>query len=1043
MNLVQPPRQLTSPIPRSQNELLTGNPYDVFRVLYWSLWSPPTLIAYTEQLLETHSIYHVATKHTEISPLYHLRLLALVAALLIVLGIGLIFTLLLVLFQLSNPLPSLTTIGGSAIAAVCAMLLSYGVCRLFIQDISLGMTAIFTLGTANGLLFGLAILASHSEAAEFRATLVGICFGGLFGLLISTFPHYLPSLRSAETYNFIFILTLNFVVWATFFFISIPFTWGTMAIAIVFGLFAFVCAWLRPDDWLLSLLFNYRTKEYNSFYFSQVSPLPSDTLARNLLHWLDIQWDEVIPLLPSFVAQRGQKKVVLKAINQALDDLQKDKDLLKKSEQIYVFYTSEDLLPKRNSKKKHNNTQNSKGTIKAGFLSTLQKPFSWRKLQSAQERKEYRKKLVLQPKDKSVSKRLRLPEENKLHSSMQGFHYLALRQPKAAKEAFDKASASDYRDEMSKIAGFLADLLEDEQISDNPPLKIPKKPRFPAHKATWDIFERLQKVVRYMWILRACSDFESFIEIVFMLESEFREMRLYLGQHNKTNDRTNNPEAMKCEYIYVNTSYDLNTDNLGKDLRVPTVDKLPEKNILVDIANAWEKDYGNITRYLVTSLAQSMQVDALNNQFSWYIPKNLEILEATQKNVYLAELNLRLDHFSQPDGNKVANLDDFMEHYTRVCDLDTRISSVKPVKKNPFGFTEPIGNNNGIFVGRKNQLNNIMNSWKVGKFRPILITGQRYSGKTSLIRQADSKSGAAMDIAYINSRQHEGRFTIQQILLRIADAIAEITSLTPPDFSNTHADPYRPFQQYIRNCCSYTGNRGLVVVLDGFEHIEQNIATPTSLDKLMHFLWALADSEPSLGVVFSTTTTLGEINESFNTPFSQTLLPIEVGFLNYSEVAELLQTSSPDFSPYITDDTVNEVFNYTYGQPFLTQLIGHLLVEHFNREVNESNTYRDPLIKLRDLELCLTQELHFAQDSRQYYTSVLHEASQIDPSAKAILKMIARNENGIFHEQLERALNLNISNRTLEILEKRQIIKQQDKRWFISIKLFKEWLYRE
>lgn len=984
MNLVQPPRRLTSPIPRTQDQLLTGNSHDFFQVLYWSLWSPPTLISYVEERLVEHTNQSTRYSNSQASfhPIFYLRLIALLTAIFIVLFICAVYTISVFVFNLSSPTPSAPMILLSFGLAVGVIILTYLLCRLFIEDVSLGMATILTLGLANGLLVGLIGLSSNAESAQFRAALIGICWGGTFGLLFSTFYYYFRGFPS-KLVGYFFVLTSNFLAWAILFAIFIPKTVGNAAVVGLAGLIAFGFAYYRPDDWIYSILINRRTQAFNSFYFSQVSPLPDYTLGRNLLHWLDIQWDEVIPELPKFVAQKGQKHAVMKAIDQALTDLQQDKakDLLQKSEQIFVFYANSDLLPKPEPQKRWS-IKGSKRSPRNNIISLLRNPSSWISLPSSQKRKEYRHELYLRKGNENPVLEINSEQEDRLHASMRGFQYLEMEQPKAAKKAFEQAPASDRRSEMVAIADCLATLLDDEQISDNPPLKIPKKPDFPSRRATWDIFERLQKVVRTMWILRSCSEPESFQSVVKDLDDEFGELNGYLEEGAN------------------------HADLAG----------LPEKRLLIRIVKEWEDEF--------IQFALSFGI--------WH--------EIRDQNLH-SNLSRVKDSDLPPSVRSVTH-ETWEQFFREKCRSNPRTLTVKPVKTNPYAFEEPISAHNGIHVGRRDQLDHISSAWEVGNFQPVLLTGQRFSGKTSLIREADSKSGIKMDVAYINLRQFEGRFSVNRILLWIANAVSELTSFATVDLDRSVDDPEHAFQQFIHTCCSYTGNRGLVIVLDGFEYLELHMIDEV-LDRLMHFLWALAETEPSLGIVFSTTSIEAEIKARYNSPFSDTLRAVEVGMLTKSEVEKLLQTPTPNFLPYVTDNTVNCVYELTNGQPFLTQLIAFHLVERFNSQAKERDCQRSPLITPEDLAYCRRPDTHFHRDCQRYYMGILREATAVHHSAEAILRTISDERHGMTKDHLDESLQMPIELRTLLLLEGHNIIRQLDNHWQISVELFREWLSRQ
>jgi len=377
----------------------------------------------------------------------------------------------------------------------------------------------------------------------------------------------------------------------------------------------------------------------------------------------------------------------------------------------------------------------------------------------------------------------------------------------------------------------------------------------------------------------------------------------------------------------------------------------------------------------------------------------------------------------------------------------------------PYCYTEPLRTTH-TFQGRQPQLQVIKQAWTPGQLQPLLLYGQPLIGKTSLLCNAALAHAQSVAVAIVNvALVNRGTDVITRLFLNICGEVERVVFHTAPDNyaleQHLTGNPYQFAQNYIRDICQQLRNRVLVVALDNIEALfllqnptkTNSLAfspTPAALDSFMNTLWHLSHHVHNLTFVFVTKQMPGQLLP-LSQDFFNTMRFLKVSYLEEGDVTTLLQEPVPNFLPCFTQGALTSVYQLTAGQPFLVQLLGSCLVQHYNRQV-KSEQPLDPLFSASDVAKVVTDDPEFIQQSQRYFVRLLAYLKTINPDYEPILRAVAAKPAGCSQAEISTAVTAAsakpVANlqQQLQSLQKHEVIYTQNNKWFIRVELLERWL---
>ncbi|MBD1815126.1 ATP-binding protein [Microcoleus vaginatus DQ-U2] len=313
------------------------------------------------------------------------------------------------------------------------------------------------------------------------------------------------------------------------------------------------------------------------------------------------------------------------------------------------------------------------------------------------------------------------------------------------------------------------------------------------------------------------------------------------------------------------------------------------------------------------------------------------------------------------------------------------ISMAQPVSI-PYTIGDPVQGN--LFVGREDIIRQLEELWVKGNpLQCVALYGARRMGKTSILLNASNCLGSKVQLAYVNLlRVGDCSQGVGELLIFITDAIAKTVKIAPPADRDLLDLPYLTFGRYIEQVIANIES-GLIIALDEFEKIEELIDAGNINQDFIGFLRGMVQMSSKVAFAFAGLHTLDEMTEDYFNPFFASIIPIRVGFLSLGATRQVLANPDDDFLLDYKPEALDRIYELTHGQPYLTQLVGFLLVRLYNDQVFEMGRPRDPMFTLEDVATVINDPEFFSR-GRYYFTGVWGQAAQGASGQQEILKAL-------------------------------------------------------
>ncbi|MEM1171665.1 MAG: ATP-binding protein [Cyanobacteria bacterium P01_H01_bin.35] len=370
------------------------------------------------------------------------------------------------------------------------------------------------------------------------------------------------------------------------------------------------------------------------------------------------------------------------------------------------------------------------------------------------------------------------------------------------------------------------------------------------------------------------------------------------------------------------------------------------------------------------------------------------------------------------------------------------ISITKPVE-NPYVIGDPVEGD--LFVGREDTMRKLEELWITNSHKQsVVLYGHRRMGKTSILRNVAKSSSVDTQVVYVN---FQGLGAISQgmgeVFLAISDEISDAINLPPPDIDELLRLPERTFKLYLKQAIQKLDNKRLIIALDEFEEIEELIKADKLPSEFMKVLRRFVQMSPKIAFAFAGLHTLEEMTEDYFQPFFASVIPIRVGFLNRATTRQLLANPNPDFLLTYEPEAMDRIYDLTFGQPYLVQLLGFLLVRRYNEQTFEEGKPREPIFTVADVDAIIEQNELF-QNGRYYFTGVWGQAGQDAPGQQDILKALANCSGSCSRAMLQELTGLDEStlNNDLDTLSRHDVIVETEENLKFAVELFRRWVVK-
>ena len=360
--------------------------------------------------------------------------------------------------------------------------------------------------------------------------------------------------------------------------------------------------------------------------------------------------------------------------------------------------------------------------------------------------------------------------------------------------------------------------------------------------------------------------------------------------------------------------------------------------------------------------------------------------------------------------------------------------------QNPYIVGSPVKGET-MFVGRDDIFEKIR-THLVGQHQdnPIVIQGQRRTGKTSVLYQMERKLNAQADeeryIAVLIDLQGSNLDSVAEFLWDLADTIHDRLrdpfGLPDLDDEAFGTNARRTFQyEFLPAIEKALGQRRLLLMFDEAMRFQEAVEQGKLSNEIFDYLRHLMQHRERVSFIFSIGSHLANITQEYNLLFN-VALQLKVSFLEPKETTTLITQPIQDRYA-ISEDATQHIIKLTAGHAYYVQLLCHTIFRHW-----QQNQFTD--VTPADIDGMLDEAITLVEAHLGF---VWNECS---PPEKLVLSALAE----MAHKQVDLSLarylkqaNIQLErgeiNRALQKLDRRELIARPK----LHIELVALWLVKK
>ncbi|MBE9039712.1 AAA family ATPase [Oscillatoriales cyanobacterium LEGE 11467] len=369
---------------------------------------------------------------------------------------------------------------------------------------------------------------------------------------------------------------------------------------------------------------------------------------------------------------------------------------------------------------------------------------------------------------------------------------------------------------------------------------------------------------------------------------------------------------------------------------------------------------------------------------------------------------------------------------------------------NPYTTYNPV--TGSLFVGRDKILQRLDELWRGSQQRSsVVLYGHRRMGKSSILRNLEHRFGSRtivvnFDMQLVGVVKSTGELLyVLAIALydKLYDHLSPIQQQEleePQEESFTDRNPYQTFKRFIQHLDSVRQEQVFIVTVDEFERLEEMFDSHIIDPHLLHFWRGLFQTYSWFVMAFAGVHKLEEMCRDYWYPLFENIERIKVSFLDRHSARQLIEQPTPDFELDYTPDAVEKIIFLTNGQPHLIQLICHVTVTYYNRNLPNLDNRRDKLLTARDVDRAIDSP-EFQQNGSVYFEGIWGwvKTSQPDGQIK-ILRQLCHQKLTVNELVNRTKLNPSQISIALQKLESCEVLKKENFHYLFSVELMRQWV---
>jgi GTPase SAR1 family protein len=359
---------------------------------------------------------------------------------------------------------------------------------------------------------------------------------------------------------------------------------------------------------------------------------------------------------------------------------------------------------------------------------------------------------------------------------------------------------------------------------------------------------------------------------------------------------------------------------------------------------------------------------------------------------------------------------------------------------NPYIVGIPLKEGQDVFIPRPNINKRIERLLLDRSAPPLLLYGQRRTGKTSLLnnlikRLPDNFIMLFVDFqgALSSAQNHLSFFyNLGRAMIKSAKKHYPDLSFPPLTEETLRSDPATRFDEWLDEIEEVIGEKSLLLALDEFitlDHAfhEGRLQQSTILGMFRNII----QHRSKFRFLFSGSHTFEELQH-----WANYLINVQIAHLNYlseEQAHQLIEQPIKHFPLRYTQEAVESVISVTRCQPALLQSLCGEIVQI----KDEQPVYKRLTVDISDVEAAVPLVL---AHSKLLFAEILEE--QLDQDGQALLRFIASHGEGriVSREALSAQLPDNLEE-TLALLLRRELIEEVGEQGYrFQIELVRRWL---
>lgn len=354
---------------------------------------------------------------------------------------------------------------------------------------------------------------------------------------------------------------------------------------------------------------------------------------------------------------------------------------------------------------------------------------------------------------------------------------------------------------------------------------------------------------------------------------------------------------------------------------------------------------------------------------------------------------------------------------------------------NPYVIGVPLTLQQEIFVGRADVSARIEHLLLDRRRPPLLLTGQRRLGKTSLLNNLGRLLRSSIVPLFIDlqgpasaAADHVG------LLYNLARGMAESARLqrgitiTRLGRETLQSDPFTAFDEWLELVERALGDHTALLCLDELEALDRALADGRFSEELvLGMLRHIVQHRPRFKILLATSKAALELQR-----WSSYLINVQVvqmSYLRLEEARQLIERPVPDMLLRYDEDASASILALTRGHPFLIQLLCSEIVSLKNEQ--------DPAIRRRCTVADVEESLPAALSHGSFFFADI-EQNQITPEGQKLLRRLAAAGPGAVLSLAELAELPDLES-TLSRLRLRDLIEDTDGGVRFQIEMIRRW----